>query len=117
MEGREGLIQLYGAREVAAGIGCLTQTPATPYVWGRVAGDALDIATLAAYLGADNPKRGNVGVALATVLGVTMLDVLCGAWLSEGRDGPMNRRVRSRVEHMERENERRMRRQPAYAEA
>lgn len=116
MEGRENLIRLYGAREVAAGAGCLTQSPPTTFVWGRVAGDALDIATLAAYLGPDNPKRGNVGIALAAVLGVTVLDVLCGVWLTEGRDGPVNRQVRARLEQKERENERRMR-QTAYAEA
>jgi hypothetical protein len=116
MEGREDLIRFYGAREVAAGAGCLMASPPTTYVWGRVAGDALDIATLAAYLGPDNPKRGNVGVAMAAVLGVTVLDVLCGVWLTEGRDGTINRRVRSRIEQKERDNERRMR-QTAYANA
>src|SRR4051812_22435069 len=59
MEGHEGLIQLYGAREIATGIGCLSQNPPTPYVWGRVAGDALDVATLAPYLSDENPQRGN----------------------------------------------------------
>lgn len=115
MEGREELIRFYGAREVATGVGCLTQSPPTNYVWGRVAGDVLDIATLAAYLGPDNPKRGNVGIAMAAVVGVTMLDVLCGVWLSEGRDGPVNRQVRARLDQKERENELRMR-QTTYAE-
>jgi hypothetical protein len=41
----------------------------------RVAGDALDIATLLAGLRADNPKRDNVMIALAMVVGVTLLDI------------------------------------------
>lgn len=109
MEGQERLIQLYGAREVAAGLGCLSQNPPTPWVWGRVAGDALDIATLLAYLTPDNPKRHNVAFALAAVVGVTLLDVLTGVWLSEGRRGPVNRMVRRPLERLERRNEERMR--------
>jgi hypothetical protein len=109
MEGHEDLIRLYGLREIGTGIGCLTQNPPTPWVWGRVAGDALDIATLLPYLGPDNPKRGNVAIALAAVAGVTLLDVLCGAWWAEGRSGPMTRRVRQPLERVERRNEARAR--------
>ena len=42
----------------------------------RIAGDALDIATLAAKMTPENPKRDNVGLALALVAGVTLLDVI-----------------------------------------
>jgi hypothetical protein len=41
-----------------------------------VAGDGLDIMMLASELRSDNPKRENVGVALAMVLGVTLLDFI-----------------------------------------
>jgi uncharacterized membrane protein len=55
--------------------------PATA-LWSRVAGDAVDIATLAA-AGA-SPRMNKSGVALATagVLGVTALDVFCARELS-----------------------------------
>jgi hypothetical protein len=109
MEGKEGLIQLYGAREIATGLGCLGQTPPTGWVYGRVAGDALDVATLAPHLSEENPQRGNVGIALAAVLGVTVMDVLCAGWLTEGRNGPINRMVRPLVERKEHRNEQRMR--------
>ena len=109
MEGQEGLIQLYGAREIAHGVACLGLTPPTGAVWSRVAGDALDIATLAAHMTPDNPKRENVGIALAAVVGVTLLDTLTAAWLSEGRTGPITRTVRRPLERLEQRNEERMR--------
>lgn len=37
----------------------------------RVAGDALDLATPVLALRADNPKRGNVWIAIGVVAGVT----------------------------------------------
>ena len=109
MEGNESLIQLYGAREIAQGLGCLGMNPPTPAVWARVAGDALDIATLVAHMTPENPKRHNVGIALAAVAGVTLLDLLTGIWLSEGRHGPITRTVRRPLERLERRNEERMR--------
>jgi hypothetical protein len=109
MEGQEWLIQLYGAREIAHGVGCLTQNPPTVPVWTRVAGDALDIATLLANMTPENPKRHNVGFALAAVIGVTVLDLLTGMWLTEGRDGPMTRMARRPIERREQQNEQRMR--------
>jgi hypothetical protein len=45
-------------------------------LWARVAGDALDIAMLSRLNRPDNPKRGNVKLALGVVLAVTVLDVV-----------------------------------------
>ena len=78
MRDKEGLIRAYGLREIATGIAILSADDPRPWVWARVAGDALDIATLSAGLDADNPRKGNVQFALAAVAGVTALDVLCG---------------------------------------
>ena len=47
LEGREGLVRAYGVREVMTGMAILTSHDPTPWIWGRVGGDALDIATLA----------------------------------------------------------------------
>jgi hypothetical protein len=82
MQGSEQLLQAYGLREIATGIGILSSEQAAPWIWGRVAGDALDIATLATGLKEDNPKRDNVGIALAAVAGVTALDLVCGVSLA-----------------------------------
>jgi len=82
MEQHSSLIQAFGAREIAAGIGILASRDPTPWVWGRVGGDALDIAALTPALSEDNPQRGNAAMALAAVAGATLLDILCAAALS-----------------------------------
>lgn len=85
-EQREDLIRLYGVREIGTGIGILTQRRPAEWVWARVAGDALDLGTLASGLSGRNPRRNNVVIALAAVAGVTVLDVLCGRQLSRSRE-------------------------------
>jgi hypothetical protein len=84
MEERTALIQAFGARELATGVAILTQHDPKPWILGRVGGDMLDIVTLVRGFHDDNPRRGNVGLALIAVLGVTVLDVLCGQALNSG---------------------------------
>src|SRR5215216_7214197 len=43
---RTGLIRLYGLRELAAGVMIFSQENPAAGVWSRVAGDALDLASL-----------------------------------------------------------------------
>jgi hypothetical protein len=83
MRGQEGLLRLYGVREIANGVGILGSSDPTAWVWGRVGGDALDIATLAARLNAANPRKANVALALGAVAGVTAIDVVTAQKLSE----------------------------------
>ncbi len=89
MKGQEGLIAGYGVREIATGIGILASKDPTPWMWGRVAGDGLDLATLATALEGSNPKKGNVGIAMAAVAGVTALDVYCAQTLSRESPHPL----------------------------
>jgi hypothetical protein len=89
MKGQEGLIAGYGVREIATGIGILASKDPTPWIWGRVAGDGLDLATLATALEGSNPKKGNVGIAMAAVAGVTALDVYCAQQLSREDAQPL----------------------------
>jgi hypothetical protein len=74
MEGSEALVRAYGVREIGAGIMTLSPDKGLG-LQSRVAGDALDIATLLPALRGDNPKRDNVAIALAMVVGVTLLDI------------------------------------------
>ena len=75
------LIQLFGMRELAAGIGLLAPGKQAPWLWARVAGDALDIAMLGAAL-AVSRKRGTVAAMLAGVAAVTLADVVCAGQLT-----------------------------------
>jgi hypothetical protein len=77
MRGSEKLIAGYGVREIAAGIGILYSENPGPWLWGRVAGDALDLGTLATALGKTNRRRTKVVTAVLAVAGITALDVLC----------------------------------------
>jgi hypothetical protein len=74
LEGKEGLIRAYGARELASAVPTLSIDKSVGLA-SRIAGDVLDICTLATALHRDNPKRNNAAFALALVLGITALDV------------------------------------------
>ncbi len=80
MRGKEDLVRAYGVREIVKGVGILSSPNPTPWLWGRVAGDALDLATLAAAY-PNNPKQTNVALAMANVAAVAMLDVMCAQQL------------------------------------
>lgn len=85
MHGRERLIRLYGAREVATGIGLLAATPRAPWLWARVAGDVIDAGTLVAYwrpraqITARVPRTA---FALGAVAGIAVADVATALRLS-----------------------------------
>jgi hypothetical protein len=73
MWGKEPLVRVYGVREILSGMMSLSPDKRTGLL-SRVAGDGLDIATLLSALRMDNPRKGNVALALLMVGGITMLD-------------------------------------------
>jgi len=75
VEGKEGLVRAYGAREIASGVMCLSVNNDLG-AWSRVAGDMLDLASLGAAYRDDNPKKGNVGIAIAAVTGIAIVDAI-----------------------------------------
>ena len=93
MQDKEGLLRFYGAREMATGVGILMSDDPSPWIWGRVAGDALDLASLAPGLSERNQRKGNVAVAIAAVAGVTALDCICAQALrsTAGEQGRLSR--------------------------
>jgi hypothetical protein len=86
MEDRAELIRAYGAREIVTGVGILAQNDPTPWMWGRVGGDALNLGTLVMGLERSNPQRGNVGLAMTAVAGVTVMDLICAQALGGERE-------------------------------
>lgn len=78
LHGRDALVKAYGWREVAVGVGLLFSKNPTPWLWARVAGDALDLATLGTRAASgDDTQRTRAVSAMVAVAGVTALDVAC----------------------------------------
>ena len=86
-ETTRNLLRTMGLREIAAGVGILSQRRPTTWMWGRVAGDALDLALLGAAMKSDDAQRTRLVSASAAVLGVTALDVYASTRLGRGADG------------------------------
>jgi len=88
----DSTIRAFGARKIASGLAILARADRAGGVWSRVGGDALDLSYLASALDSPQADRGRVGLALAAVLGVTALDVLCAQRLSASQDPGMGGR-------------------------
>ena len=73
--GSREVMRAIGVRELVAGAGLLAGQKPAPYLWARVAGDAMDLALLGNALASDSEKT-RAGAATAAVAGVTALDLL-----------------------------------------
>jgi hypothetical protein len=78
-----GLLRAYGLREIGAG--ALTAVNPAAGLWSRVAGDVLDVGTVATRLRTGERKR--IAVTLAMLLGVTLLDVWAARQATRRRRG------------------------------
>jgi hypothetical protein len=90
MDGKETLVRAYGLREFGAGIMCLSAN--NDYgAFARAGGDALDLATLATAYRDDNPKKRNVGMAMAAVAAIGIADAAVGWAIKDlhRRKGPV----------------------------
>jgi uncharacterized membrane protein len=81
-DGTRSLLRFYGMRELAAGVGILSGNQPTGWMWGRVAGDMLDLASLASAMKSGQNDNRKLATATAAVIGVTALDVICAQQLS-----------------------------------
>jgi uncharacterized membrane protein len=95
-KGSPGVLRAYGLREIAAGVGILSQPEPVGWMWGRVAGDLMDLASLGSAARSRDANRARIAAATTAVLGVTALDLVCSAQLSKGAQLPgMNGRARA----------------------
>ena len=81
-QGLEPVIRLYGAREIANGIGLLTANNRAPWLWARVGGDILDAATLLAGRRSRHARNDSLRLALFAVIGIAAVDLICAQALS-----------------------------------
>ncbi len=78
---RRGLVSARGLSEIATGVGLLSTRDPAPWLWARLAGDALDVATLAS--GIHGKPRLGTTVALAAVTGLALLDLVAARRLGQ----------------------------------
>jgi uncharacterized membrane protein len=76
-------MRLFGAREIAHGIGILAKPQQPLPVWSRVVGDAIDLAFLAWAFKSKRTHTERLVGAMVAVLGVTVLDAVVGAKLQK----------------------------------
>jgi hypothetical protein len=89
--GPKGLLQSYGAREIASGLAILSSENPVRMVWSRVAGDMLDLATLVPALSKDNPHRTGGSAAFAFVVAAMALDLYVAMQHDEVKIPPRHR--------------------------
>lgn len=84
VEEHDEFIRACGVREVISGVGILmNERPQAGWLWSRVAGDVVNLGSLAAVMKSGDGDRQRNTMALAMVAGVTLLDVLCASRLQE----------------------------------
>ena len=75
--GTRTVLRVIGLREIASGIGILTQDRPVEWLWARVAGDAMDLTLLGSAITTGKAQPDRAAVATASLVGVTALDTLC----------------------------------------
>ena len=93
------MMRVVGAREIASGIGILTQPKPTPWLWARVGGDAMDLTLLKSAMESPRANRNRVATATTAVLGIAAVDALCGTRLTAEPDAPNQSAIQSSAVH------------------
>jgi uncharacterized membrane protein len=79
-----------GLREIASGLGILSSSRPTGWVWGRVGGDLMDLALLGRSMNECNDKT-RLTAATAVVAGATVVDFMTAQQLSRQGNGSETR--------------------------
>jgi uncharacterized membrane protein len=88
---------LYGARELAHGAGILSGRATAGWVWSRVAGDVIDIVTVAVGAARKGAAPTRLGLGLAALAGVTVADGVTARGLSRRGDDAGGCRARAAI--------------------
>jgi len=79
-------MRVVGIREIAAGAGIFSERKPSEWIWGRVAGDTMDLALLASALRSKSEQRGRTLAATGAVVGAFAADLIDGLRLTRGQD-------------------------------
>jgi hypothetical protein len=83
MREHNALVRGFGLREIGTGLGILNVKHPAPWLWARVAGDAVDLTTLLLSLGPSNPRRGSATAAFLSLAAITAVDLLTARSLEQ----------------------------------
>ena len=72
------VMRAVGLREIASGIGILSQPRPAGWAWARVGGDVMDLSLLGGAWASDRTDKERVAAATVAVVGVMALDLLAG---------------------------------------
>lgn len=76
------LVIACGLRQLACGIGILTQREAAPWIRARIVGDAVDLTALVCGSLVPGAHRKRIAINTAAVAGIAALDFYCGRELA-----------------------------------
>lgn len=79
------LLRAYGVRELAAGVGILTRPKPTYWMWNRVLGDTIDLASIRRAMISEGSDNSRLKLAALAVAGVTALDIVSSMRLTSER--------------------------------
>ena len=72
----KGLLRMMGLREITTGVGLLRGDDPGTWMWGRVAGDMVDLVLLGGSMASSRAGRGRLAVATAAVAGISAVDTM-----------------------------------------
>ena len=87
--GRSAVARSVGVRELATGIGILTQRNPAPWLWSRVIGDVIDLAVLGTSMSRGRAGRGRATFSFAAVAGILAVDALAATQLTRHARHPL----------------------------
>ena len=95
--GKHQVVDAFGVREIGTGLFTLTHPDSPLPIWGRVAGDVMDLALLASALGSGNRRRHNAAWAAIGVLGISLIDAAVATMLTRRTQRALATGQRTRV--------------------
>ena len=91
------VLRLCGLRELATGVGLLSERSPAVFAWSRVAGDALNLALLRGALQSPDSSRARIAMAATLMASVTAMDVFAGQRLTRAALARPPATLRSRL--------------------
>jgi uncharacterized membrane protein len=83
------VVRSIGLRELATGVGILTQNNPAPWLWARTAGDVVDLALLASSIRSGGPGSNKAALSFVTMAGILALDALAASHLTKHAGHPL----------------------------